>query len=135
MKRILIGGIVGGIVLFLWGWVAHMLLPIGDMGLKTIPNEEAVLAAMKDSIHDPGLYFFPGIDMSRKPTDEEWNAWKARYKAGPDGLLLYHPQGEEPISPKQLITQLITNIVSALIAAFLLSQAVAAGFGAGACSS
>ena len=50
MKRILIGGIVAGIVVFIWGAVSHMILPTAKMGIKQIPNEEVVLSAMKASI-------------------------------------------------------------------------------------
>jgi len=127
MKKILIGGIVGGIVVFAWGAVAHMVLPLGKMGIRQMPNEDAVLGAMKQSIREPGLYFFPGMDMSREPSQEERQAWTARYAAGPVGILIYHPQGETPVSPKQLSTQLATDIAAALIAAILLSQ-TGAGF-------
>ena len=39
MARILIGGLVGGIVLFFWGFVSHMLLPIGEMGLQSLAQK------------------------------------------------------------------------------------------------
>jgi hypothetical protein len=71
MKKILIAGILGGIVAFLWSSFAHMVLPTGDMGVRSLPGEDAIVAAMKQSIHEPGLYFFPGMDMSRKLTPEE----------------------------------------------------------------
>jgi hypothetical protein len=128
MKRILIGGIVGGIVVFVWGAISHMVLPTGKMGIKQIPNEEAVLSAMKASIQEPGFYFFPGMDMSRQPTPEEESAWNAKYLAGPTGVLVYHPTGSAPLSPKQLINELLSNIVAAILAAFVISH-VAAGFG------
>ena len=123
MKKILIGGIVGGIVIFVWGAVSHMVLPLGETGIKQIPNEDAVIAAMRQSIPEPGLYFFPGMDMSHKPSDEEQKAWTAKYTAGPTGILVYHPQGEAPVSPRQLLTELASNVLMALLAAFLLSMA------------
>ena len=36
--RILIAGVIGGLVMFMWGAVAHMMLPIGEMGMK-LPTE------------------------------------------------------------------------------------------------
>ena len=60
--KILIGGVVGGIVIFFWGFVSHMLLPLGEMGMQSIPQEEALAAAMKDDVREPGLYFVPGRD-------------------------------------------------------------------------
>jgi hypothetical protein len=128
MMRALIGGIVAGIVVFVWGAISHMVLPTGKMGIKQIPNEEAVVSAMKASIQEPGFYFFPGMDMTREPTPEEQSAWNAKYMAGPNGVLVYHPTGSAPLSPKQLLTELASNIAAALLAAFVVSH-VAAGFG------
>ena len=121
MRKILISGIVGGIVVFIWGVISHVVLPIGEAGIRTIPNEDVVIRAMKETIHEPGLYFFPGLDMSREPTSAEQQAWEAKYRAGPTGILVYHPRGEQPLSPRQLITELVSNVMGALIAAFLLS--------------
>ena len=49
MARIVIGGIVAGIILFFWGFVSHMLLPIGEMGLQIIPHEEELAQRMKSN--------------------------------------------------------------------------------------
>ncbi len=124
MKRMLIGGIVGGIIMFVWSAFSHMVLPLGGMGLKPLPNESAVIPAMKEGIREPGLYMFPGLDMSKTPSAEEQAAWTERYKAGPVGLLVYRPQGEAPMSLKQLGTELLSNILAALVGAFMLTFVV-----------
>ena len=36
MNRILLGGVVGGMVIFGWGFVAHVVLPIGGMGTPVL---------------------------------------------------------------------------------------------------
>jgi hypothetical protein len=129
MRKVIIGGIVAGLVVFIWGFVSHVILPLGEVGIRQIPNEDAVVGAVKDSISEPGFYFFPGMDLRRKPTEEEERAWTAKYAAGPSGVLIYHPQGETPMSPRQLGTEALTNIIAAWIAALLIWQ-VAGGFGA-----
>ena len=121
MKRVILGGFAAGIVFFIWGAIAHTVLPIGEMGFATLQNEDAVLATMRASITEPGLYFIPGYDMNREVTDEEKAAWEQKYQAGPTGLLVYSPDGRDPKMVGQLVAQLITDIVSALILAFLLS--------------
>ena len=40
--RILLAGILGGIVMFVWTSIAHMTLPLGKAGINEIPNESAV---------------------------------------------------------------------------------------------
>lgn len=121
MLKVVSGGILAGIVVFFWGAFAHMVLPLGKMGVRMMPNEEPVLGAMRDTIREPGFYFFPGLDMSRDASTSEQQAWEARVKQGPVGVLIIHPSGGEAMSPRQLGTELGTNVVSALLAAFLLT--------------
>jgi len=72
------------------------------------PKEDAVLAALKSNVREPGLYFFPGMDMTKKPTDAEDAAWTAKYKTG-HGLILFHPSGGEPMEPKQLVVEFVST--------------------------
>ena len=46
MKGIVIGGLLGGVVMFFWGFVSHMLLPIGSAGLigASLAQQAAVIA-------------------------------------------------------------------------------------------
>ena len=125
MKKVLLPGILGGLVVFIWSAIAHMALPIGEMGLKTIPqSEDAVLSAMKSNIQEPGLYFMPGFDMGN-PNEAERKAQEAKYEAGPTAFLIYHPTGEKAMSPGQLLRQLLFDVLGGLIAAFIVSMTVA----------
>lgn len=127
--RLIIAGIIGGIVMFGWGAFSHMVLGLGDSSFKQIPNESAVLSTMKANINEPGLYFFPGMDMSRTPTTEEMNAWTEKFKAGPRGLMVFHPTGDEPMSVRYLLTELASNILAALAAAVIISWLICSFFG------
>jgi len=132
-KKILLAGVLGGVVMFIWGAVSHMLLPLGEIGIKEIPNEQPVLEAMQKVIHEPGFYFFPGLGMPHNTADEAaTKAWEEKYRRGPVGVLVYQPQGAEVMSPGQLLTELASNILAMLIAAYLLVQAAGnlASFGA-----
>jgi hypothetical protein len=130
-KRILLGGVVGGVVMFIWGAVSHMVLPLGEVGIKQIPNEAAAIAAMRDNIKEAGFYFFPGEEHTPGMTEEQQQAamkrWEDKFRQGPTGILIYQPGGQEPLSPGQLLTELTSNIAAALVAAFLLWQASGLG--------
>src|SRR5262249_62383345 len=104
-----------------WGAVAHMALPIGEMGIRAIPNEDSVVGAMRNAIQQPGFYFFPYLDM-KEASEATQRAWSEKLKKGPSGILVIHPEGSEAMSPRQLGTELGTNVVCALLAALLLSQ-------------
>ncbi|MCI0403596.1 MAG: hypothetical protein L0212_08745 [Acidobacteria bacterium] len=131
--RTLIAGVAGGVMLFVWGAVSHMALGLGSMGVKTIANEDPVLSAMRANIPEPGFYFLPGegMEVGTTPTPEQQARWEAKYRQGPTGILVYQPQGREPLDPMQFLTELASNIGAALVAALLLSAATSlTGFGA-----
>jgi hypothetical protein len=67
------------------------------------------------------------MDMTRTATLEEQSAWMQKYAEGPTAILIYHPNGETAMSPKQFGTQFGSNFGSALLIAVILSLA-AVGF-------
>ncbi len=97
-KRILLAGILGGIAMFLWSSVAHVMLPLGQTGIKEIPNEASVLSAMYTSLgQKSGMYMFPGMELGAHPTREQDQAAMQHYgeklAGNPSGLLIYQPPG------------------------------------------
>ena len=120
MKKILGAGLAGGLVVFLWGFVSHVFLPVGEMGLRSMPVNSPLLDSMKSHLAEDGLYFFPGKEVGRKQTEAEDAVWATKYRMGPTGLLLYHPAGSEPMSPQNLGLELATDVAAAILLAYLL---------------
>jgi hypothetical protein len=121
MKKIIIGALVGGLVMFIASFIIHVVLPIGEMGIKSLPNEDAVIAAMKQNITEHGIYFFPGMGMTGEMTKEQEQAWQAKYEAGPTGVLIYHPSGSTVYAPSQLLTELASDIVAVFLALLIVA--------------
>jgi hypothetical protein len=121
--RIIIAAIVGGLIVFLWGAVAHMATPLGEMGISTLPDEARSLESFT-TVPASGMYFFPGMDMKKKPTPEEQKAWEAKIHAGPTGLLIIRKGPGEVMSPAQLGGELASNIAAALVASILASMMI-----------
>lgn len=120
--RIIGAGILGGVVMFFWGWVSHMALPVGEMGMDSLPNEGIVLPQLSDSIHERGFYMFPGLDM-KHASEAEVEAWTKRYEKGPRGILIFDPTTDfKAMSPKMMGTELASNIAAALLAAIVLAR-------------
>lgn len=125
--RILLAGILGGIVLFVWNFIAHDILPLGHTGIHEIPNEAAVLDAMKANIgQSHGLYFFPGLGYGDNPTrDQKSEGMKqmdAKLAANPSGILVYHPAGRKFAFAQALIVEFSTDLLQSFLAVFLLAQ-------------
>lgn len=121
MKKVLLPGILGGIAVFIWSFISHMVLPIGEMGVKTVTaNDDAIISTMKSNMTEPGFYMLPGIDM-KTASAEQQTAWQAKWQAGPTAIVVYSPNGSEAMSAGQLLRQLSFQILCGLLAAFIIS--------------
>jgi hypothetical protein len=121
MIRVIIAALVGGLVMFCWGAFSHMVLPFAEAGVTSVPNEAAVTAALQSNIKDPGFYFLPGMEGGHNASAEAQAAWAAKYEKGPTAILIYHPDGETPMSAKQLGTEFLSNVLAALFVALVFS--------------
>ena len=126
-KRILLAGVLGGLAMFIWASIAHMVVPLGSTGVREIPNEANVLGAMQSSLgQTSGLYIFPGLGAGPNPTTAQRNAAMKDYgpklAANPSGLLIYHPPGAKGITGGKLGLEFLTEVVETLLAVFLLAQ-------------
>jgi hypothetical protein len=125
--RILLAGILGGVVMFVWTSIAHMALPLGEAGINEIQNESAVLNAMQSSMGDKtGLYIFPGLGVGKNATREEKNEamkqMQQRIAANPSGILMYHPPGRQFAFGKALAVEFSTEVLQAILVIWLLVQ-------------
>ena len=128
-KRVVIGGILGGLTMFVWLFVAHEFLPLGELGVGEIPNEGPVLSAMQSAIPQAGIYLFPGMGLGPSPTMQQRNAampaYMKKYEQSPHGMLIYHPaSGAYPFGAA-LGREGALNLLEGLLAACLLSWAAA----------
>jgi hypothetical protein len=128
MKRVLLAGVLGGIGMFVWMSIAHMLLPLGRIGISEIPNEGPALAALQTAIGDhAGLYFFPGMGVGPNATRAEQNYAMGHYQeklnTNPSGLIVYHPAGAKAMTAGQLITEFLAEFIEAFFASLLLARA------------
>jgi len=131
--RILLAAIVGGIVLFFWNFVAHDLLPLGEVGVRIMPNEDAITGALQTNLGDnSGFYIFPSGGLTPGATGEQKQAAMKKAEqqmaAGAGGVLIYRPKRIFNL-PKRLIIQFATDVAEALLAVFLLAQTGINGFG------
>ena len=125
--KILLAGILGGIVMFIWTSIAHMALPLGEAGIREIPNESAALSTMQSNIgENTGLYIFPGLgvskDASRQEKSEAMKHMSEKMAANPSGILMYHAPGRPFALGKSLGTEFGTELLAAILVVFLLAQ-------------
>ena len=131
--RILLAGILGGVVMFIWNFVAHDLLPLGEMGVRLIPNEDAVTSVLQTNLGDnSGFYVFPSGGLTPDATREQKQAAMKKAEeqmaAGAGGVLIYRPKRVFNF-PKRLGIEFGTEVIESLLAVFLLAQTGIRGFG------
>src|SRR5207302_10848095 len=131
--KILLAGILGGIVMFIWTSVAHMFLPLGEAGISEIPNESAALRPMQSNIGEQtGLYIFPGPGVGKNATRQEKSeAMKhmaEKMATNPSGILMYHGPGRPFTLGKWLGIEFGTELLEAILVLFLLAQTRIASF-------
>jgi hypothetical protein len=102
---------------------------LAEVGVKTIPQEDTVLSAMRAAIHDPGFYVFPAPNMapgrSKAQKDADTTAYMAKYQQGPTGILVLTPSGPTLSIGKLLGGEFVIDLVGA----FFLSCILAMGAG------
>ena len=121
-KRVILSIVVGSIVVFLVSSIWHMATGLGQVGIQNLPNEDVMLSAMRGSIHSSGLYFFPAMDVGATGSKEQASqaGYLEKYKSGPNGILIYHPGGQELAFGKLLTVQFLTGLAGAILLALML---------------
>jgi hypothetical protein len=125
--KILLAGVLGGIVMFIWTSIAHMFLPLGEAGIREIPNEAAVLDAMKSNIgENRGLYIFPGPGLGANPTREQKHEamkhMNEKLATNPSGIMMYYPPGRSFSMGRSLGIEFGTELLESILVVFLLAQ-------------
>jgi hypothetical protein len=124
MKRTLLAGVLGGVILLVWGMLAWMLTPLHKDTILNLPNEEAVVSALQATPAPQGVYYFPAMpkDQSDKAA---MDAYTERYRRGPMGMVVYDPRGGDPMMVSNMIVGLLIYILSALVATWIYERSTA----------
>ena len=130
MGRIIIAGVIGGIVLFVWGAASWMAIDWHRPG--KLADEELVTGTLGATATESGVYFFPGLEEDAEATEEvrtaAEEAWAEAHRAGPIGFLVFRAQGAEPMPVMTFVKGYIIDFFAALFAAAVLAIAAPASF-------
>ena len=123
MKRLITGGIVGGIALFMWGFVSWVVL---TWHFDTVRHDSSVMAVVEDiedNLQETGVYYFPPMTTMR-PDETEMEAYTALHKNSPSGMIFYNAEHLDPMSPSRLFVGFLVDVGAALFATLLLIVAL-----------
>ena len=114
--------VASGIALFFASWLAWMLLPHHKKEWQGLPNEDAIMGALKNSGVAAGQYMFPYAACS---ADWKSDAFKARMQAGPNGNMVVW-FGACSMGKNMLCTVLFF-LVASFVIAYLAAMVIAPG--------
>ena len=123
MKRLITGGIVGGITLFMWGFVSWVVL---TWHFDTVRHDSSVMAVVEDiedNLQETGVYYFPPMTPMR-PDETEMEAYTELHKNSPSGMIFYNAEHLDPMSPPRLFVGFLVDVGAALFATLLLIVAL-----------
>jgi hypothetical protein len=123
--RIAIATLIGGLVMFIWGAFAHMVLPLGEMSMRAPLDEDKVLATLHDGLPaEHGIYVLPHYDMNGPHDDKTNAAFSAKAKANPYAFIVYSPNGKDPMAMgANLFHQWLSDTIAALIVVLIMLRA------------
>jgi hypothetical protein len=59
IKKLVLGSLAGGVILFVWGAVCWMVLPFHNQSFRSFSGEEKVAAALRAGAPSSGVYLMP----------------------------------------------------------------------------
>lgn len=129
--RVLVAGVLGGFVMFVWGMAAHMALPIGMMGMQTAVDQDTAIASVQGAAgQGAGVYMLPGMAPDAWRDETARAAFIDKYRASPYAFIVYQPAGNPAIS--SMAPNLVKQGISVTLAAIVLAWVLALGpFGFG----
>ncbi len=115
--------VLSAVAVFIASSVIHMVFKYHNSEYRQLPDEDAVLDAMRSAKVSPGFYAFPyAADMKEMGTPEMMN----KYKAGPMGTANINPNGP-PAMGKQLALWFAYSILVGIFSAYLASRTLDSG--------
>lgn len=123
--RTLLAAIVGGLIVFVWGYVSHAQLNLAESTIKPVPKEEAVHNLLKDTIKEPGIYGIPYCSPAVEKDPAQKAEWEKKYQAG-NAILIRGHDNEQSMSPQTLMYQGAVCVIGAFILALFLGSGTSA---------
>ncbi|TAJ08416.1 MAG: hypothetical protein EPO61_09960 [Nitrospirae bacterium] len=125
-KPLILGGLFGGLALFVWGAISYMALPWHGMMLEKFTDEAVVAQALTANASRSGMYILPnphkhepGMTAAQQQAAEE--GAKARMMSGPFLFASVSLGGTRDMG-QALLLNVLSDILAAALATWLLLQ-------------
>lgn len=128
-RALLIGGFLGGILVFAWGSVSWMALGWHDTTLKRFSNEDVVAVTLQTYAPEPGIYVYPNAGGGTTPEEKQARMDDAQKKMAEGPIVFAAVQGPSQGMGRQMAQGIASTILAALLVTWLVLQAGLSSFG------
>jgi len=134
MFKAIFGGVIGGIVAFVWGFISWTVLPWHDMAINKFRNQEFVTWVIKENVTVDGVYMAPygqtdQVNLTPGEIKQEIKQQEAAMKAGPYVFAHVKVGGMNMNSPWPYVYSFLTQFAGAMLISILLLKVVVASYG------
>ncbi len=116
MKKAIIGGLIGGIVLFLWQFLSWAALNIHGSNMTHTPQQDKIMRALEESGLEEGQYLLPNLAPGY--TAEEQEAY-AKNMEGKAWAMIHYQKSWSNTMGMNMGRALVINILSAFMLCYL----------------
>lgn len=88
MKKLIIGAIVGGIIVFIWQTLSFAILNLHGKAVQYTPKQEEILSYLNTQFSEDGQYFLPNLPANA--TREEHEEQMKTSDGKPWAMISYH---------------------------------------------
>lgn len=125
-KKLILSAVLGGVLLFVWGFISHGVLTWFQSQMRTFTNQDQVEQAIVAGVSGSGFYYLPNLTPEQQGmAGEDRAAAEAamgeRWERGPV-VVAFVRIGPGASYPTRLVIQFLIGVLVSLVAAWLLLQ-------------
>lgn len=119
MKKIIIGGIVGGILIFLWQFLSWTVLDLHRVSQQYTSKQDSIISYLNTQFSEDGQYAVPTIP--EHSSKEQWEAAMKNAEGKPWAIISYHKAMNANMGAN-MARCLVANIVMICLLCWILVQ-------------
>jgi len=119
MKKLIIGSIVGGLLIFIWQTLSWTVLQLHDSALAYTPKQDSVMQFLSTQFSADGSYYMPRLE--KTASSEEMQKHMESMKGKPYALLQYY-QSYDMSMGANIAKGLVINIIMVAFLCWILMR-------------
>lgn len=119
MKKVIIGALVGGLLIFIWQFLSWTILDLHRPAYQYTPKQDSILQYLSTQFSADGQYMLPAVP--ENSSHEQMEAAMKAAEGKPQAIIDYHRSMENDMS-SDIIRGLISTIVMVGLLCWILLQ-------------